>query len=143
MNFGLPLIIIGDGPEKRKLLKIAKKNIKFKKFTEKEMLIEEYRNCKAFVFMAEEDFGMVMAEATACGRPVIAYKKGGASEIVIDKKTGILFDKQNVESLKESVLKMEEIYTNFNSKMIRENARKFSEENFKTTFKEFIKRNLN
>ena len=68
MNFGLPLIIIGDGPEKRKLLKIAKKNIKFKKFTEKEMLIEEYRNCKAFVFIAEEDFGMVMAEATACGK---------------------------------------------------------------------------
>ncbi len=62
-ELGLPLMVVGDGPERRKLLKIAKDNITFKKVMKKESLIEEYRNCRAFVFMAEEDFGMVMAEA--------------------------------------------------------------------------------
>lgn len=63
MNFGFPLTVIGDGPERKKLVKIAKHNITFKGSLRREDIIEEYRNCKAFVFMAEEDFGMVMAEA--------------------------------------------------------------------------------
>lgn len=68
----IPLHVVGDGPEERKLKRMANENILFMKDLSEEKLLNEYKNCKAFVFMAEEDFGMVMAEAQAMGKPVIA-----------------------------------------------------------------------
>lgn len=142
-ELGLPLEIIGDGPEKNKLRKIAKENITITGYLPEEDLIKEYKNCKAFVFIAEEDFGMVMAEAQAIGKPVIAYKKGGASEIVVDKKTGILFEEQTKDCLKKAVLNMENNYENFREKDIQKNAEKFKEENFIKEIKELINEKIN
>ena len=141
-ELGLPLKVVGKGPEKSRLKKMAKNNITFLEDLTEEQLLNEYQNCRAFVFMAEEDFGMVMAEAQAMGKPVIAYEKGGASEIIINDKTGILFKEQNKDSLKDAVLKMEKEYKKFDSVEAREHAQKFNEENFKKELKEFIEEKL-
>ena len=92
--------------------------------------------------MAEEDFGIVMVEAQAAGKPVIAYKKGGAGEIVIDEKTGYLVEEQTVEALKEKIMKFEENYKNFKSSEIKENSKKFSKEVFEKEILKLIKNEL-
>ena len=125
-----PLIIVGDGPERKKLQKMANKNIEFKGHLNNREVISLYQKCKAFVYTAEEDFGIVIAEAQAMGKPVVAYGKGGATEIV-KQDTGILFNEQNEKCLKEAVIEMEKSYKNFIPEKIRENAVKFSEEKFK------------
>lgn len=137
-ELGLPLKIVGNGPGKDKLMKMSNSNINFLENLSEEQLMKEYETCKSFVFMAEEDFGMVMAEAQAMGKPVIAYKAGGASEIVIDGKTGILFKEQSKESLESAVLQMEQDYEKFKSAEIRENAQKFNEEEFLKAIQGFI-----
>ena len=134
----LPLIVVGDGYEETKLKKLAKENIQFKQNVSQTELKKIYDKCKAFVFMAEEDFGMVMAEAQACGKPVIAYYKGGASEIVEDRVTGLLVDEQSKEALKETVIQMEKLYPKFESELIRKKAEKFKEINFIKKINEII-----
>lgn len=142
-KIGLPLIIVGDGPEKKRLKQIANKNIIFKGFISDEQLKTLYQKCKAFVYMAEEDFGIVLAEAQAMGKPVIAYKKGGASEIIKDDITGFLVQEQNEESLIKEVKKMEQNYKDFNFYEIRNNAQKFSEKEFINNIKEYIDTKMN
>lgn len=131
------LIVVGSGPEEKKLRKKAKSNIKFIKGINDEELANYYKHCKAFVFMAEEDFGMVMAEAEASGRPVIAYGKGGAKEMV-NSKTGILIDNQDKDSLNEAIEVMEEKYLEYDANRIKEFAKRFSEETFLNDMKKFI-----
>lgn len=80
---GLPLVVVGNGPDLEKVTKKAKKNIEFLGFLEGDALIEYMQKARAFVFAAEEDFGIVPVEAQACGTPVIAYGKGGVTESVI------------------------------------------------------------
>lgn len=138
-ELNIPLLVVGKGPEKNKIKKIAKKNITFKQDLKIEELKKCYEECKAFVFMAEEDFGMVMAEAEACGKPIIAYYKGGASEIVEENKTGILVKEQTKEALKKAIIEMESKYEKFDANEIRKKAQIFNEENFKKRMKEIIK----
>lgn len=138
-ELNLPLWIIGNGSEKKKIKKLSKENIKFIENVDNTKLKEIYDNSKAFVFMAEEEFGMVMAEAQACGKPVIAYYKGGASEIVKDNETGLLVKEQTVEALKNQILNMEKNYYKFDANKIRENAERFNEINFKNKINEIIK----
>lgn len=140
-ELGLPLVVIGNGPEKEKIVKSAKSNITFKQDLTDEEVKSHYDNCKAFIFMAEEDFGMVMAEAEACGKPVIAYSKGGAAEIVTEE-TGILVNEQTKEALKEAVLKMEKSYKNFDSNKIRKEAEKFNEKNFIEKIKRIVEKEI-
>ena len=93
----LPLKIIGSGPEMKKLKKMANWNIEFLGEKNNEELKKYYQECQALIFPQEEDFGIVALEAMACGRPVIAYKGGGALESVIGGKTGMFFEEQTVE----------------------------------------------
>lgn len=137
-----PLLIIGDGPEKERLKRMAKQNIQFVESKEEREIRKAYCGCKAFVFMAEEDFGMVMAEAQACARPVIAYSKGGASEIIEDGKTGILIKNQTKEELKEAVYKLEQSEIQFEEEKIRQNAIKFKEDRFQKQILNLIKEEL-
>lgn len=132
----LPLKIIGRGPEKGRLQKMAESNIEFIGYLSDEEMKKYYREAKAFIFAAEEDFGIVPVEAMAAGRPVIAYGKGGATETVIDGKTGIFFFEQSPESLIAAVKKFNP--KDFNSKVIRKQAEKFSAERFKKEFREAV-----
>src|SRR3989344_6363994 len=90
----LPLKIVGDGPERKKLEKLAGKNIEFLGLVSDFKMPELYSHAKAIVFPQEEDFGLVPLEAAASGRPVIAYRGGGALETIVEGETGIFFDQQ-------------------------------------------------
>lgn len=137
------LVVIGNGKYLKELKSIATPNISFVPFQRFDKFNEYMKNAKAFLFAAEEDFGITMVEAQACGTPVIAYNKGGASEIVKDHYTGILFQKQDPESVIEAIHKFEKSQDKFNPVKIRENALKFGEERFKREMDDFIKQCMN
>ena len=132
------LIVAGDGPEFNKIKKIAKKNVKLVGFLNSEALKIYMGKAKAFVFAAEEDFGIIPVEAQACGTPVIAYQKGGAQETVIHNKTGILFKEQTIESLKNAITDFES--KTFDYSLIRKHSLKFSKERFEKEFKDFVEK---
>lgn len=129
---GLPLTIVGDGPDLPHLQRIAGKSIAIMGYQPDKAVTELMNKAKAFVYMATEDFGIAMVEAQAAGCPVIAYYKGGASEIVRDGETGLLFNEQTAESLVEAVQEFEKM--NLNSKAAVDNAARFSSERFRREF---------
>ena len=102
-RLGLPLKIIGRGPDFKKLKKMAKSNIEFTGRLSDKELFETYANAKAFVFPQEEDFGLVAIEALASGRPLIAFRSGDIVENAKEGESGIFFSGQNEEALKEAL----------------------------------------
>lgn len=132
------LVVIGDGPDFKKIQALATPNIELLGYQPLDALKDYMQRAKAFIFAAEEDFGIVPIEAQACGTPVIAYGKGGALETVIDGETGVFFKEQNVESLKQSVEKFENLPANWNPHLIRKNAERFSKERFLNEFQQFV-----
>jgi glycosyltransferase involved in cell wall biosynthesis len=135
----MPLKIIGSGPEMKKLKKLANWNIEFLGEMDNKNLKEYYQKCQALIFPQEEDFGIVALEAMACGRPVIAYRGGGALESVLEGKTGVFFDEQSIESLVEAVKNFDA--SRFDSEAIHQHALKFDKEIFKKKIKDFIDKN--
>ena len=128
-QLGWPLKIAGSGPEISKLKNIAKKNIQFLGSVSQSDLADYYAKAKALIFPQEEDFGIVPLEAMASGRPVIAYKGGGALETIVDGKTGLFFDEQTTESLMEVLRKFDSY--KFDPQECRRQAEKFDVEVFK------------
>jgi len=135
-KLGLPLKVIGSGPEKKSLIKKANKNIEFLGFVSDEEMIKYYQKAKAFVFAAEEDFGIVPIEAMAAGRPVIAYGAGGALETVEEGLSGTFFKSQTPEALIAAVNKFDA--KKYDLKKIIKYADKFSKERFKKEFAEYV-----
>jgi glycosyltransferase involved in cell wall biosynthesis len=137
------LKIFGSGIDEKRLKKIASgcDNIEFLGRVSEKDKASLYSKALAFVNPQEEDFGITPVESMASGRPVIAYKKGGATETIVEGKTGIFFKEQTVESLSE-VIKSYSNY-NFNSDEIREHAMYFSKNRFKREINEFIAKHLN
>jgi glycosyltransferase involved in cell wall biosynthesis len=132
----LKLIVAGDGPEFEKLQKIAKSNIEFVGFVEVSILKKYMQKAKAFVFAAEEDFGIIPVEAQACGTPVIAFGKGGTLETVVENKTGVFFQEQSAPKIREAVISFENMQ--FDPKTIREHAQKFTKKRFEKEMKAFV-----
>jgi glycosyltransferase involved in cell wall biosynthesis len=135
---GRKLILIGSGPESEKLRKIANPNIEFIAHQSAEKLGEYMQKAKAFVFAAEEDFGIIVVEAMSCGTPVIALNKGGTAESVLNGKTGILFNKQNHASIVKAIDEFEKKKGVFNPQIIREHSFKFSRKLFEENFRKFV-----
>jgi glycosyltransferase involved in cell wall biosynthesis len=135
-QLGLPLKIIGTGSEMVSLKNLAKFNIEFLgQLTDKDLL-SYYQNCRALIFPQEEDFGLVPLEAQACGKPVIAFKGGGALETVIETKTGTFFYPQTPKAL---IKKLKEFKINdYRPEDCRKNAEKFNKELFKKKFKQLV-----
>lgn len=140
-KLGLPLVIIGSGKEKNHLKHIAHKNIRFidGDLTDHQ-LMEYYQKCKAVIFTADEDLGLVPLEAQACGKPVLAYKRGGALETVKDGITGEYFNYQTSESLAESILKISK--KSYNTSVCRKNALNFNKAAFLSNFQNTIEKKL-
>lgn len=138
---GIPLKIIGRGPEKEKLVKVAKENIEFLGHLSDSDIAKYYREAKAFIFAAEEDFGIVPVEAMASGRPVIAYGAGGVTESVVEGKTGIFFKEQTAASLIEAIKKFNQ--DDFDPEVIKKHAENFSNEKFKTEFINYLEQIIN
>jgi glycosyltransferase involved in cell wall biosynthesis len=139
-KLGLPLIVIGDGSERPKIESYVTPNITLLEPQSDGAIASYLERCKAFVFAAEEDFGITPVEAQAAGAPVIAYGKGGVTETVIPGKTGLLFPAQTVESLMEAVQQFEDISRHFQVDVLRQNAERFSPERFQTEFFQLIDR---
>ena len=132
------LVVIGSGPEKDKILSKATPNVDVMGYQDFESLKSYMQKAKAFVFAAEEDFGIIVVEAMACGTPVIALNKGGAAESVINGETGILFPEQTVESIIEAVKSFEPISDSIDYAEIRRHAEKFSRKTFEEKIKNFV-----
>lgn len=129
------LIIVGSGVELRKLKKIANKNIVFKGYLSDSEIAGYYNHCKAFLQANEEDFGIAMVEAQAAGKPVIAYNRGGATEIVTEE-SGILFPKQTISAIIDAVDSFE--LARIKPSKCRANAKRFARNKFKIDFKKEV-----
>jgi len=137
------LVVIGKGPELKKIKSIAKENIQVMGYQSSEVLKDYMQKANAFVFAAEEDFGIIVVEAMSCGTPVIAWDYGGTAETVIDGETGILFSKQTKDSIISAVKKFEGISGDFNPEMIRKHSKNFSRAKFENNIKNFIDEKVN
>ncbi|TVY09791.1 glycosyltransferase [Paenibacillus cremeus] len=131
-----PLVIIGDGYDRNRLMKMAGPHIQMLGYQSDAVIQEYYAKCKAFILAGEEDFGITPLEAQAHGKPVIAFGKGGALETVVEGKTGLFFREQTIESLIEAITKLEMLI--INSKQIHMHAMSFNEDRFKVEIRNFI-----
>jgi glycosyltransferase involved in cell wall biosynthesis len=132
------LVVIGDGPEMKKIRRDATPNVIIMGYQPSDVLRDYMQRARAFVFAAEEDFGIVPVEAQACGTPVIAFGKGGATETVRDGVTGVFFGEQTVQSLTEAVHRFEAM--TFDPLACRANAVRFAPERFRQEFSAFVER---
>lgn len=135
-RIGIPLKIFGDGPEFKNLKSMAKSNIEFLGRVSDKEIASLYSRAIAFLHPQVEDFGITPLESQAAGRPVIAYKAGGALETIVEGKTGQFFENQNWESLSEIIIKFKP--ENFNPNEIREHALTFDQSRFKEKIKTFV-----
>lgn len=136
-QLGLPLVVIGDGTEWAKVKAVAGKNVELLGYQSDAVVKDYLETCKAFVYAAEEDFGITIVEAQAAGAPVIAYGKGGARETIQAGKTGLFFREQTVSSLVLAV-KQFEAESNWCSELIRQQAEQFSQHRFRQEFSSFV-----
>lgn len=128
------LCVIGNGPDFDKIKSLAAKasNIEIIGYQSAEVLKYNLQKARAFVFAAEEDFGIAPLEAQACGTPVIAFGKGGALETMSENVSGVFFEEQNSENLCEAIARFESL--DFKPQQCRDNALRFSTDNFRKTF---------
>jgi glycosyltransferase involved in cell wall biosynthesis len=130
------LVVIGDGPEMKIIKAIATPNIEILGHVPYVEMVKYMQKAKAFVFAAEEDFGIVPVEAQACGTPVIAYGKGGALETVKNGESGLFFKEQTVNSIIDAINHFQKL--DFDPEIVRKNAIKFGRNRFENEFEAFV-----
>lgn len=136
----VPLVVIGDGPDHRRLEKLAGRSTTFLTSTGDAELVAHFQSAIGFIMPNMDDFGIVAVEAMAAGTPVIAYNKGGALDYVVPSKTGLLFERQTVKNLVSALESA--TAKNFNSDAITEHAAQFSVAEFSKNMQNFIKESL-
>ena len=136
------LVVIGEGPEHKKLMKLAKGSglVKFLPLMGREKLAEYLAGAKGYLFPSLEPFGIAPVEALASGCPVIAYGKGGALDYVEDGENGVLFSEQTAVSLAEAILRFEKL--KFNRERVARSVKKFDTERFDREIKDYVKKKL-
>jgi glycosyltransferase involved in cell wall biosynthesis len=134
---GKKLVVIGDGPEWKKVKEKAAPNIELLGYQPDSVLRECLQKAKGFVFAALEDFGILPVESMACGTPVIAFGKGGARETVLDGETGLFFEEQSIAAMIEAVQRFERV--EWDPEKCRKRAEFFSRERFNTEFRQFVR----
>jgi len=138
------LIVIGDGPDMAKVKAVAGPNVEILGHQSPAALVDYMQRARAFLFAAQEDFGISPVEAQACGTPVIAYGRGGALETIRDvnepNATGLFFHGQTPDAIVESVLEFERRAAEFTPRACRENAERFSVEVFRERYRDFVKK---
>ena len=131
-------MIIGEGPDFKRLKKMANSNVRFLGWQSDEIAREYLKNCRAFIFPGEDDFGIAPVEAMSFGKPVLAYRKGGATETIIEGMTGEFFDELATEAMADGVRRLLLNFDAYSPAVIRKRAEKFSEERFEIEIKEFV-----
>lgn len=139
-KLGKRLVVLGDGPEMDRIKETAGSNIEFLGYQEDKVVADVLGRAKAFVFAANEDFGITPVEAQAAGCPVIAYGRGGALETVIAGETGLFFNEQTPDSLISAVEEFERDSNKFNIEKLRYNAQRFSAERFKKEYEDLVQK---
>jgi len=134
------LHVIGTGEDKERLQRMAGPTIKFLGFLSDDEVASELQNCRALLWPGIDDFGLVPVEAMAAGRPVVAYNKDGATETVVQGKTGILFDDHSTSGMKQAILDLEKIEDTLDPHAISTHAQQFSKEAFHKNLKNIIER---
>jgi glycosyltransferase involved in cell wall biosynthesis len=122
---GRPLVVIGEGPERSRLQRLAGPNVRFLGWQPDDVIRDHYRRCKALLFPGEEDFGIVPVEALACGAPVIALGRGGASE-TIDGRVGRIYTEPTAEGLLEAIEEWETAGGPYDAAIARKRAEAFA-----------------
>ncbi len=137
-----PLVVIGDGPDFARVQALAAgcKNIDVRGYVGDAELVSAMQRARAFVFAAEEDFGIAPVEAMACGTPVIAFGRGGALDTVVDGVTGLLFEQQTCESLTAAVRRFVDHALGFDPAACRRQAERFSTAAFRERFAAWVER---
>src|SRR5206468_6093516 len=120
----VPLVVIGNGPEHKRLEKLADRNVTFLTAVNDHDIVKHFQSALGYIFPGMEDFGIVGVEAMAAGTPVIAYSKGGSQDFLVPSKTGMFFDRQTPQSLRK-VLEAA-LAKNWNYEAIAEHAGKYS-----------------
>lgn len=140
------LVIIGDGPEMKKVSSVSGPNVEILGYQPFQVLRDHMQRAKAFVFAAVEDFGIMPVEAQACGTPVIAFGRGGALETVQDlsndQPTGLFFDVQSVDSLVDAVRRFEQNQSRLIPASVRDHALKFGAQRFRREFADLVTREM-
>jgi len=131
-----PLVVIGDGPARAQLEKLAGPSVKFLGWQNDEAVARYAARCRALLFPGEEDFGMTPLEVNAAGRPAIAYRSGGALETVVEGHTGLFFDEPTTDSLVRTIADFET--RSWDSRALRHHAEKFSRAVFAARLIEFL-----
>ncbi len=139
-KLGLPLTVVGSGPDTDRLKSLAGPTITFTGRVSDEELVRLSHTHKAFLFPNEEDFGMSAVEALAAGLPVIAYKKGGALDIVQDGETGVFFEEQSVEALGDALERFEALLAGgaFRPATLHRKAKRFDKQLFATKIRNIV-----
>lgn len=137
-DLGKRLVIIGDGPDRRRLEAMAGPTVEFLGRAPDEMVTEKMATCRAYVFPGREDFGIVPVEAQACGKPVIAFRDGGALETVVENRTGVFFDRPDAATLAAAVRDLEK--REWDPRRIRRNAERFSTARFLEETSDLLRR---
>jgi glycosyltransferase involved in cell wall biosynthesis len=136
------LVVIGDGSEMAKIKSKATSNVEILGYQKDEVLTLHMQKAKAFIFAAEEDFGISPVEAQACGTPVIAYGKGGTLETIrplgAEDPSGIHFYEQTAQAIKDAVVKFENNLEQFTPHNCRNNSLRFGEERFRSELENYI-----
>jgi len=139
---GQELVVIGDGPERFNLERMVEPNVKLLGYQPDDVVSDYLQRARAFVFAADEDFGIAPVEAQAAGCPVIAYAKGGALETVVGwpapEATGIFFDEQTPEAVEAAVRLFEDREDDFEPEVCRRNAERFGRERFQVEFRDAV-----
>lgn len=137
-RLGLPLVVAGEGRDRRALEAMAGPTVRFLGHVPQQEADRLLARCRALIFPGEEDFGIVPIEAQASGRPVIAYAGGGALDTVQDEVTGVLFAEQSVESLIDALQRFQRL--SFDPSVLRENALRFDVSIFREKLRDFVVR---
>ena len=139
-ELGVPLVVIGEGPDHKRLQKLAKKlpgrSTTFLSNVNDQEIVDHFQTALGFIMPNMDDFGIVAVEAMAAGTPVIAYNKGGALDYVVPDKTGLFFDKQTAKALGEALQAASS--RAWNSDKIIDHAEQFSTQNFVKNMKQYI-----
>ena len=136
------LLVIGEGPEHKKLVRLAKGSglVEFLPLMGKKELAKYLAGAKGYIFPSLEPFGIAPVEALAVGCPVLAFSEGGSQDYIVNKKNGLFFKEQTAKSLAEAILEFEKI--KFNRKAIAKTAEEFSVERFEKEMRGYIEKKL-
>jgi glycosyltransferase involved in cell wall biosynthesis len=135
---GRELVVVGDGPERARLGRLAGPTVRFLGRVERPTLVDLFARCHAYLVPGVEDFGIAPVEAMAAGKPVIAFRSGGATETVVEGRTGLFFDLQEVASLAEAIERLDGLV--FSPEAIRARAQEFNTAVFRQSWRELLAR---